>query len=166
MDRFLAWVQILTALGVLAGLAMVLVQLEQNEELVRLQLATEIRGVRDANRTALRGENYSETLAKVNAGKELSDAELLQFLMHADSLYEELTLRQFFTEVGVFKGGYKSWLVVESCETLNNEVGRAWLDYGLMLYPEDEVIKHLVERINECKSSFIEFMRASELKAE
>jgi hypothetical protein len=89
------WIELLTLVGVFIGLGLVILQLRQNEELIRFQIAAEIRVNQDNNRNAIRGEQYSRTLAKLQTSPEsLTDEELLQFQAHARSLLNELTFRR------------------------------------------------------------------------
>jgi hypothetical protein len=88
MSRFAEWVQAAGAVGVLVGIVLVLLQLQQNEQLVRFQIATELRINRDNDRNITRGESYSSTPAKLQrAPEELTDAELGEFSAHASSLF-------------------------------------------------------------------------------
>ncbi len=159
MQRALAWVQILSAIGVLVGIVLVILQLQQNEKLLRLQLATELRINRDADRNVIRGETYSETLAKLagDAG-ELSDAELHQFHAHAASIYEELHLRRMLFDTGVFMGDWRTWLTEESCLLFDNATGRAWLAWAAT-DSGDEIILELQDRLGDCGEGFVESVR-------
>jgi hypothetical protein len=159
MQRALAWMQILSAVGVLVGIVLVILQLQQNEKLLRLQLATELRINRDADRNVIRGETYSETLAKLAGdAQELSDAELHQFHAHAASIYDELHLRRMLFETGVFMGDWRAWLTEERCLLFDNPTGRAWLAW-VATDSNDEIIAELQGRIAECGEGFIEHVR-------
>ena len=95
MQRALAWMQVLSAVGVLIGIVLVILQLQQNENLLRLQLATELRLNRDADRNVIRGVTFSETLAKLSGDpQKLTDAVLHQFQAHGVASYEVLQRRR------------------------------------------------------------------------
>ena len=161
MRRALAWMQILSALGVLVGIVLVILQLQQNEKLLRLQLATELRINRDADRNVIRGETYSETLAKLAGdAQKLTDAELHQFHAHAVSIYQELDLRRMLFDTGVFMGDWRMWLKDESCLLLDNATGRAWLAWA-SAGGDDEIILELQRRVDECGDDFVEHVRKS-----
>ena len=155
------WIEFLTVVGVFIGLGLVILQLRQNEELIRFQIATKIRVNQDNNRSAIKGEQFSRTLARLQTSPEsLADEELLQFQAHARSLLNELTFRKILAEVGIFKGDWTVWLVPETCELFDNSVGRTWLRiHGQEI--DEEMVNELNRRLTECESrpSFIEAVR-------
>ena len=158
------WIELLTLVGVFIGLGLVILQLRQNEELIRFQIATEIRVNQDNNRNVVRGEQYSRTMAKLHTSpKSLTDEELLQFQAHARSLLNELTFRRILAEVGIFKGDWKFWLELETCELFDNSVGRTWLKIQSQAIDE-EMLNELDRRLAECggRPSFIEAVRRDE----
>jgi hypothetical protein len=159
MQRALAWMQVLSAVGVLIGIVLVILQLQQNENLLRLQLATELRINRDADRNVIRGETYSETLAKLSGDpQKLTDAELHQFQAHAVSIYEELHLRRMLFDEGVFEGDWREWLTEERCLLFDNATGRAWLAWALS-DSADEILLEIQRRLDECGEGFVESVR-------
>jgi hypothetical protein len=142
----------------------VILQLRQNEELIRFQIATEIRVNQDNNRNAIKGEQFSRTLANIQSSPEsLTDEELLQFQAHARSLLNELTFRRILAEAGIFKGDWTTWLKSETCELLDNSVGRTWLKTQSQAIDE-EMLTELDRRLTECggRPSFIEAVRRDE----
>jgi hypothetical protein len=158
------WIELLTLVGVFIGLGLVILQLRQNEELIRFQIAAEIRVNQDNNRNAIRGEQYSRTLAKLQTSPEsLTDEELLQFQAHARSLLNELTFRRILAGAGIFKGDWKFWLQSETCELFDNSVGRTWLKTQSHAIDE-EMLNELDRRLVECggRLSFIETVRRDE----
>ena len=159
MQRALAWMQVLSAVGVLIGIVLVILQLQQNENLLRLQLATELRINRDADRNVIRGETYSETLAKLSGDpRKLTDAELHQVQAHAVSIYEELHRRRRLFDEGVFEGDWRAWLTVERCLLFDNATGRAWLAWALS-DSDDEILLEVQRRLDECGEGFVESVR-------
>jgi hypothetical protein len=164
MSRVKNWIELLTLVGVFIGLALVILQLRQNEELIRFQIATEIRVNQDNNRNAIKGEQFSRTLANIQSSPEsLTDEELLQFQAHARSLLNELTFRRILAEAGIFKGDWTTWLKSETCELLDNSVGRTWLKTQSQAIDE-EMLTELDRRLTECggRPSFIEAVRRDE----
>ena len=158
------WIELLTLVGVFIGLGLVILQLRQNEELIRFQIATEIRINQDNNRNAIKGEQFSRTLAKLQTSPEsLTDEELLQFQAHARSLLNELTFRRVLVDAGIFKGDWKLWLKSETCELLDNSVGHTWLKIRSQAIDE-EMLNELDRRLAECggRPSFIEAVRRDE----
>lgn len=158
------WSELLTLFGVFIGLGLVILQLRQNEQLIRFQIATEIRVNQDNNRNAIKGEQFSRALAKLHTSPEsLTDEELLQFQAHARSLLSELTFRRILAEAGIFKGDWKTWLESESCELFDNSVGRTWLKMQSQAIDE-QTVNELDRRLTECggRPSFIEAVRRNE----
>lgn len=159
------WVELLSVVGLFIGIALVILQLRQNEELIRFQIATDLRVNQDANRSAIRGEQFSRTLAKVQTAPEtLTDAELLEFDAHARSIVSELDFRRTLAGVGIFKGDWTSWLESETCTLLNNSVGHTWLEVQRETQSQvinDEMLDELERRLRECSSraSFLEAVR-------
>ena len=165
MSRVKNWIELLTLVGVFIGLGLVIMQLRQNEELIRFQIATEIRVNQDNNRSVIRGEQLSKTLAKAHTmPEEMTDAELLEFDAHARSILSELHFRRVLAAVGIFKGDWRTWLLPETCVALDNSIGRTWLKVqqqtaGLML--DEEMLGELDRRLAECASrpSLLESLR-------
>lgn len=161
MQRFSLWIQIVTAVGMLTGLALVLIQLQQNEELVRYQIAADLRVNQDSARNIVRGETYSTTLAKIQTTPDsLTDAEVVEFEAHAASIVSELQFRRVLNEAGIFEGGWRTWLVGDSCKVLNNQVGKAWLDHLEGRQFDAEIIEELRRRNGECGSTFLQEIRS------
>jgi hypothetical protein len=160
-EKAFAWIQIASAGAVLVGVALVVVQLRQNEELLRYQIATELRANRDSVRSAILGENYSETLAKLSEPPDtLTDAELNQFSANAFSIYYELSHRaQLFYE-GIFVGDWTKWLLEDRCLLFNNMTGLAWLDWVAELKGEDPVVEQIRQDLSLCASTFADFSKS------
>ena len=150
--------QALGALALIAGIALVILQLQQNEKLLRFQIATDLRVNRDNDRNAMRGEEYSATLAKLQISPDtLSDAQLVQFDAHAQSLISELDLRRMLALEGIFAGNWRDWFIPMRCQLFNNPVGRVWLQTQ-RIDLDQEMMDELENRLTECssKASFIE----------
>ena len=159
------WVELLGVIGLFIGIGLVILQLRQNEELLRFQIAADLRVNQDNNRSAVRGEQFSRTVAKLqSAPGEMTDAELLEFDAHAWSIVSELDFRRTLAEVGIFKGDWKSWLQSETCILFDNPVGRTWLtvqqpEEDQMMDPE--MLGELDRRMAACASqpSLLESLR-------
>ena len=155
-------------LSLLAGIGLVFLQMRQNEELLRFQIATDLRVSRDANRIAIRGENYSTTLAKLQTTPNgLTDEELLQIDAHATSLLQELELRRQLADADIFVGDWRTWLKQERCLVLNNSVGHVWLKTRRMRTShgessvDEDMIDEIERQLSECSKtpSFLEAVR-------
>ena len=168
MDNLRKWVELIGVIGLLIGIGLVFLQMRQNEELLRFQIATDLRVNRDNDRFAMRGENYSNTLAKLQTEPQnLTDAELLAFDAHAWSLIQELVTRKQLAEASIFIGDWRMWLEEERCVLLNNSVGQVWLttqrsklgenEYAM----DEEMLDELEQQLGECSRlpSFLESVR-------
>lgn len=163
-------IELVGVLGLIIGLGLVIAQLRQNEQLIRFQIAAEFRFNQDNNRNAIKGEHLSKTLAKLQTAPEsLTDNELLEFQAHARSLVSELDMRRVLANVGIFEGDWRIWLQPETCDLMNNSIGRVWLEThrkvpGLM--PDDEMLDELERRLGECsdRPSFLEAVRNEHLQ--
>ena len=159
------WIELLSLVAVFIGLGLVILQLRQNEELIRFQIATEVRVNQDNNRNSIKGEQFSRALAKLQTSPEsLTDEELLQFQAHARSHLNELDFRRVLAEAGIFKGDWTAWLESESCELFDNSVGRTWLKLKKSQAIDEEMVNELDRRLTECggRPSFIEAVRRNE----
>lgn len=165
------WIELVTVLGLIIGLGLVIAQLRQNEQLIRFQIATEFRFNQDANRSAIKGEDFSKTLAKLQTAPEsLTDDELLQFQAHARSLVSELDMRRVLATVGIFESDWRAWLKPETCDLMNNSVGRVWLETqktaptSRML--DGKMLEELERRLGECsdRPSFLESVRHGQIQ--
>jgi hypothetical protein len=171
---------IVTVLGLLIGLGLVIAQLHQNEQLIRFQIATEFRFNQDANRAAIKGEDFSKALAKLQTDPEsLRVDELLQFQAHARSLVSELDMRRVLATVGIFESDWRAWLQPETCDLMDNSVGRAWVEakraeqvwletQGTVpsREPDDEILDELERRLEECseRPSFLKSVRYEQIQ--
>ena len=168
MDNLRKWVELIGVISLLIGIGLVFSQMRQNEEMLRFQIATDLRVNRDNDRFAMRGENYSNTLAKLQTEPQnLTDAELLAFDAHAWSLVLELIMRKQLAEASIFTGDWRMWLEEERCVLLNNSVGQVWLKtqrskLGEYEYAMDEeMLDGLEQQLGECSRlpSFLESVR-------
>lgn len=168
-------IEIVSILALLIGLGLVIAQLRQNEQLVRFQIATEFRFNQDVRRAVIQGEDFSKALAKLHSAPEsLTDEELLQFQAHAQSLVSELDMRRILADTGIFQSDWRVWLQPETCDLLDNSVGRVWVETlkeqqvwdstrgtvpNFQVY--DEMLVELERRLGECpdRPSFMKSMR-------
>ncbi len=161
MDNLRKWAEIIGVISLLIGIGLVFMQMRQNEVLLRFQIATDLRVNRDNDRFAMRGENYSNTLAKLQTEPQnLTDAELLAIDAHAWSLVMELEMRRQLAEASIFIGDWRMWLFEERCVLLNNSVGHVWLKIQRSKI-DDEVLDELERQLGDCSRlpSFLESVR-------
>ncbi len=160
MNRIKDYIEFLGAIGIIVGIVLVILQLQQNEQLLRFQIATELRVNRDNDRLSIRGSDYSATLAKAQSGLELTPSELVEFNAHANSIMSELDLRRMLAGAGIFTADWKNWLTEETCELFSNKVGRSWIQMKLsysVMGPgvvENDILEEISKRVKKCPPSF------------
>ena len=167
--EFRNWIEVFGVISLIIGIGLVILQLRQNEDLLRFQIATELRINRDNDRNVTRGEQYSTTLSKLQTQPQnLTDAELIEFDAHAMSLASELDLRRMLADVGIFMGDWRKWLRSETCAVFDNPVGRIWLNTKSNLIDQEildqEILEELKQRITICEKypSFLKSVRDSQ----
>ena len=163
-------IELVGVLGLILGLGLVIMQLRQNEQLIRFQIATEFRFNQDNNRSAITGEHFSKTLAKLQTAPEsLTDNELLEFQAYSRSLVSELDMRRVLANVGIFESDWRIWLQPETCDLMNNSIGRVWLETQRKVLDrmlDDEMLDELERRLGECsdRPSFLESVRQDQVQ--
>jgi hypothetical protein len=169
MRNFERWIEIVGVISLVVGIGLVFMQMRQNEELLRFQIATDLRVNRDHDRMTLRGEDYSVTLAKLQKDPaDLTDEELVRFDAHVWSLVQELDLRRQLADEDIFVGDWRLWLEDERCLLLNNPIGGVWLEtqrkkveadyHGAM---DEELLRAIEEHLAHCpdQQTFLEAVR-------
>ena len=128
----------------------------------------------------IQGEDFSKALAKLHSAPEsLTDEELHQFQAHARSLVSELDMRRVWADVGIFESDWRVWLQPETCDLLDNSVGRVWVetlkeqqvwDSTRGTVPNrqvnDELLVELERRLGECpdRPSFMKSVRRNQVQ--
>ena len=64
-SKFGYWLQVGANVGILAGLVLVIIQMNQNSQLLRVQLIKQEGDSYVANEMAIAGENYAEVWARI-----------------------------------------------------------------------------------------------------
>lgn len=162
--KFVHWMQILAPIGMLLGVVLVIAQLNQTQNLVRLQLYTEIELNRQQLDSTVLGEEFSLTLAKLRSSpNQLTDAELYQFEAYADSLIRQLDLYRVLYDQGVFTIDWRFHVRNQVCTSFNHPVGRSHLELRKNAINSTELHQELVEQVNRCAQEdgpgYIEFIR-------
>ena len=163
-SRFVRWLQILGPIGVLLGVALVIAQLNQTQNLVRLQLYTDIDLNRQQLDSTVLGEDFSLTLAKIRSSPDqLTDAELYQFEAYADSLIRQFDLYRILYDEGVFTIDWRFHVRNQVCATFNHPVGRFHLELRKNANNSTVLHQELYEQVNRCGDEdslgYIEFIR-------
>lgn len=163
------WVEVVGVVSLIVGIGLVFMQMRQNEELLRFQIATDLRVNRDHDSMIIRGRDYSATLAKLQKDPaDLTDEELVRFDAHVWSLVQQLDLRRQLAEEDIVVGDWRQWLEEERCLLLNNPIGGVWLAtqrkkveaeyHGAM---DEELLLEIEKHLAHCpdQQSFLEAVR-------
>lgn len=75
MDRLNRWLTLAANIGVLIGMILLLMELNQNQEIARAQIRNEI--YQGLTSITMVGQDYAQLLAKANAGETLSPDEAI-----------------------------------------------------------------------------------------
>ncbi len=121
-----SWIQILTGFAVLAGLGLVVWELQQTRDLVRAQLANAgyLSGS-DTQRTFM-GETFASTYAKACFQPEdLTDAELMQMTRYHEHLLLEVRRSKAYAEIGTHEFDWRQLARRNISLWLSTKVGRA-----------------------------------------
>jgi len=127
-DRFASWIQIIGNLGLLAGLILVGVQIQQNTTAVQAQMLSEQMAASIALRLTIAGESPAVALAKaIDEPDKLSTEELvvLQNLQLANYLYR--ARNELSVSLGVLAPASLEWGAEASAiEFFGTTYGLAW----------------------------------------
>lgn len=87
-DRLMRWLTIGANIGVLAGLLLLVVELNQNRDLVRAQIRHELAmGIVDLLQTPAENQQLAEVLFRGVSGEELAPSESYQFELRTNALF-------------------------------------------------------------------------------
>lgn len=121
------WIQIITGLGVIAGLVLVAMELQQSRDLVEAQLEAEGFLSYQESRLSIMGENFAATYAKACFDPtNLTDAELVQMEAFIDANVMLVARARAYSEIG--GSSDRSWEQGArrvTREWLSTKVGRA-----------------------------------------
>ena len=87
-DRLNRWLTLGANLGVLVGIILLVVELNQNREMMRAQTRNELAmGIVDLLQTPAANEQLADVLFRANAGEEITPRELFQFELRTNALF-------------------------------------------------------------------------------
>lgn len=102
-DRIKSWLSLIANFGVLIGIALVILELNQNREAIQAQTRTELSNTVVELLTANMGEGqYADILHRGNIGEPLTDVEKYQYWRHRAAFleYHENVFYQY--QLGLF----------------------------------------------------------------
>jgi len=87
-DRLNRWLTLGANLGVLVGIILLVVELNQNREMMRAQTRNELAmGIVDLLQTLAANEQLANVLFRANSGAEITPRELFQFELRTNALF-------------------------------------------------------------------------------
>jgi hypothetical protein len=87
-NRLTRWLTLGANLGVLAGIILLIVELDQNREMMRAQTRHELAmGIVDLLQVPASNEQLANVMYRAHTGEELSPTELFQFQMRTNALF-------------------------------------------------------------------------------
>ena len=99
-DRLNRWLTLLANLGVLAGIILLLVELNQNQEIARAQIRNEI--YQGLSESTMVGGDYARVLARADAGEELDPVEVLLLSGFSEQLHRYWENANYQYEMGMY----------------------------------------------------------------
>ena len=152
------WLQVAANLGIVVGLVLVGVQLQQNSDLLKMQLLFEESRRAVDLETLVVGENGAETWSRsITDASELSlaDQRIMEALLWG--FVEQLRSTRLLAELGLLDDDEWRWRVrSETAFWLANDYGRAWWkNYadGNTLLPDD-LVAEVNNRLAEADTDF------------
>jgi len=137
LDR---WVQIVGALGIVAGLVLVALELNQSRRLVRAELGSGSMAYRQTLLTSVQGEGLAAALAQAienTAGLSVEQQVIL------DAWYDDVmgqVLRQrYLLRLGVFEDPLEPFARIQARSYFGNGYAQAWWQRNRDNYPQDLV---------------------------
>jgi len=161
-EMILTLVQIVTGLGVILGLVLVLLQMQQNEKLLAVQLASDTFENIQALESQVMGEEYAETLERIiDPSQKLTPADLYRYDAYTFSTLNAWRRMLLLSDLGLSNLTIESIINRETaCWFFGHEVGQAWL-VGPAIVNEDKIVKHIKRLSSDCHAevSYIDHMR-------
>lgn len=161
-EKLVNLVQILTAIALIAGLGLVLLQLKQNEDLARLQLISDSTESFKQLDSAMMGEDFATTMARINnPSAKITDADLYRYDAYAFSTVQLWRRNARLGSLGMWEVDLDQGIPKNTaCYFFGSDVGQAWLT-SPAVNEEDEIILKFREKSGDCRAeiSYLEYMR-------
>ena len=121
------WLQVIGSFGVLAGLILVALQIQQNTVLVRAELRSNAADAWINIDASKQSESFASVLAKsIVEPQELTAAEILELDGYLFTYMDQLDRDQDLYDLGVFDNPPKSLVRGSLHDYFGNEFARAW----------------------------------------
>ena len=138
-DTLNRWLTLGANVGVLIGIALLLIELNQNEVMMRAQARTELsNGIVEILNLSASNPQLANLIRRADNGEELSADEYLQFEHRSFALFRYLENLHFQYRLGLydereFAAQRKAW---ESYLNRSKGALKAWCDYRYSVSPE------------------------------
>ncbi len=87
-DRLARWLTLGANVGVLVGIILLIVELDQNREMMQAQTRHELAmGIVDLLQTPANNEQLADILYRANAGEEMTPREIFQYQLRTNALF-------------------------------------------------------------------------------
>ncbi len=138
MDKVNNWLQVVSNLGIVLGLILVAVQLNQDSKFNQSQIQSQHNVFRENQQIAL-GENFAATRARLARGNasEITDEDLLLYHFYVNTYVSQLLTLKSFSERGYLENDAYEWMATSAivCGLFDGDVGMTYLD--VMGYEDD-----------------------------
>jgi hypothetical protein len=102
-DRLARWLTLAANLGVLAGIILLIMELDQSRDMMRAQIRNEMsQGIVDLLQVPAANEQLASVLYRAHAGEELSPTELFQFKLRTNALFRYWENVHYQYRVGLY----------------------------------------------------------------
>jgi len=140
-QRFDRWVQIIGALGIIAGLALVAVELSQSRQLARAELGSGSMAYRQTLLTSVQGEGLAAALAQaIEEPAALSIEQQVVLDAWYDDVMGQVLRQRYLFRLHVFQDPVEPFARIQARAYFGNAYARAWWRRNRDGYP-DELVK-------------------------
>lgn len=151
MGKLGEWLQVGANIGILAGLLMVGLQMQQNERLLKIQLVNQYNEAAAAAEISVGGEEIARAWAKsVDAPEELTLADMraVEAVLMAP-LYQWINLYRLHESGITDENEWKTEVVTNAGYYYGTDYGRAWWEYMSRFFEPPFLPEELEAQINE-----------------
>ena len=127
MGKLGQWLQVSANIGILAGLILVGLQINQNTELTRLNFYSSEEDGYLAMGATFSGETLAAAWAKaVEEPESLTTSEMVQVDGYLDNVWTQIVRREYLHTEGLYQVSGKSFIEWEAARTFGNVFAQAW----------------------------------------
>ena len=127
MGKVGQWLQVGANIGILAGLVLVGLQMEQNIQLTKAALSASHSDNWITIDTGLQGENFAQTLAKsINQPEQLTDAEMLEVQGYLMASLDQWNRWLILHKMGLSESNPNTWIGPQIFAAFGNRFAQAW----------------------------------------